>query len=773
MGVDHVSEEKLVSNTTRSVSGPLPNSCLPLCNLYRMPIYQVDDLESASLRLQVGNSPLIVVPVFNGFHFLKKCLRSIVDHTPSFTDVLIVDDGSDDAEAVREIVSELPHHHLFILILRKDKNQGYVAACNDAFTIAARRDVILLNSDCIVGPEWYSRLVEAARSSSQIATVSTLTNNGTILSIPNRNRPTRLTAESFSINDVAEKIARCSLRRIPMIPVAVGHCLYIRRIAIDLVGEFDSIFGMGYGEEVDFSLRCAEIGLQNVCADDVFVYHLGNGSFGEAAKHLQSKNDSKIREKYPYYEQLLRDFAWNRHSSLASALDVARVAINGLRVGVDARKLTNVSNGSQVVIAKTLTALANFDPGKRVTAYISEHLDPEILNSFSLTPNIDLKFASEALFAVPEVDVVFRPCQVDTFEDLKWLHSVGNRVVINQLDTIAYSNAAYFESYAEWKYYKDLTRVALYTADVVTAGSQFSKDEIVKNELVLDNTRVRVLPLGTQTETSDEVSKPEVHSKIDLESKPFLLHIGTSYLHKNRDFCLRILEELVTNGWDGYLVFVGAKPPFGDSSLSELQKLLRTDGNDSRIIDLGSISEVSKTWLLKNAALCLYPSVVEGFGLVPFEAARHGLPVISASLGSLREILKEQAQLKDFDVKAIANLVMHLMTCEECKNSNISQINAIAEDLTWRNFADNLQMTLEDAIRQPRNSLSESLLEGSKSTLMISFRGISPQGRIEKTIEFFNSHSMLKRHFSPDGSRRQYLIRKGVNRLRRHSMSIN
>ena len=52
----------------------------------------------------------------------------------------------------------------------------------------------------------------------------------------------------------------------------------------ELIGDFDSEFTPGYGEEVDFSQRCRANGLCHVVADDVFVLHHGGGSFTEDGK---------------------------------------------------------------------------------------------------------------------------------------------------------------------------------------------------------------------------------------------------------------------------------------------------------------------------------------------------------------------------------------------------------------------------------------------------------------------------------------------------------
>jgi glycosyltransferase involved in cell wall biosynthesis len=54
---------------------------------------------------------------------------------------------------------------------------------------------------------------------------------------------------------------------------------------------------------------------------------------------------------------------------------------------------------------------------------------------------------------------------------------------------------------------------------------------------------------------------------------------------------------------------------------------------------LGAVSEAEKLWLYSNAGLVLYPTLSEGFGLVPFEAAERGVPCLSTRQGSLDEVL--------------------------------------------------------------------------------------------------------------------------------------
>ena len=250
-------------------------------------------------------------------------------------------------------------HHT-VVVLQHDRNEGYVRSCNDAFAVASGRDVVLLNSDVVVGPEWLDRLTAAALSDDTIASASTLTNHGTILSVPHRNRPCPDLPAGLTPADAARRVAAGSGRLRPTIPTAVGHCVYVRRHALDLVGPFDETFNPGYGEEVDFSQRAVAHGFRHVCADDVFAYHRGGTSFGRTpdARSRQARHEAIVRQRYPWYGPWVEHAANDPSSGLADALAAARRSLVGLTVGIDALCLGPTEMGTQRIVVESIRSLA-------------------------------------------------------------------------------------------------------------------------------------------------------------------------------------------------------------------------------------------------------------------------------------------------------------------------------------------------------------------------------------------------------------------------------
>ena len=132
---------------------------------------------------------------------------------------------------------------------------------NAVFRDTRPADVVIVNSRHRRAAAWLERLRAAAYSDGLVATASTLSNHGTILSVPDRNRPVAAAAAGALDHRgrrAQSRGRRCGCTRASR--PAIGHCLYIRRSALELVGHFDEAFSPGYGEEVDFSQRCSRAG---------------------------------------------------------------------------------------------------------------------------------------------------------------------------------------------------------------------------------------------------------------------------------------------------------------------------------------------------------------------------------------------------------------------------------------------------------------------------------------------------------------------------------
>jgi glycosyltransferase involved in cell wall biosynthesis/GT2 family glycosyltransferase len=647
---------------------------------------------------------VVCIPVFGARELFEECLRSVVDHTTPGTRVLVADDASPDPgiEAfTRRLADE---GGVQLEYLRQPENLGFVGNMNDVFDATAPADVVIVNSDVVVPAAWLERLRAAAYSDELVATASTLTNHGTILSVPDRDRPTPLPPPGLSLTEADARIARASPRLHPRIPTGVGHCLYIRRSALELVGHFDEAFSPGYGEEVDFSQRCLARGLRHVVADDLYVFHRGAGTFGGARSERQRANEDEVNRRYPYYAKAVLEAASSEGIPLARSLAAARLAVTELSVTVDGSCLGPNLTGTQVLALELAGALAR-RPGVRVRVTVPRSLGDRARAALDEL-GIERMWHDEADEDTTPTDVVHRPYQVTTPRDLLLLGRLGRRVVLTQLDSIAFHNPAYFEGYPEWRGYRELTRQALAFADRVVFCSPHARDDARSEDLV-DAERARLVPLGIDHRVV--VADTEPTPPAGAGDRPFLLCLGTDFLHKNLPFALELFERLrEEHGFTGRLVLAGPRAARGTSVEQEAAWRAAHPQLAADVVELGELPEAEKAWLYRHAALVLYPTTFEGFGFIPFEAAEAGAPSLWAPQSSMADLLPtEHAGIVPWDAAASAQRAARLIDDPAAREELVAAVRAAGAELTWDRTVEQLLDVYREAATAPRRVSAE------------------------------------------------------------------
>jgi len=265
----------------------------------------------------------VVIPVHGGGATARACLAAVLATVSAPSRIIVIDDATPDRDLVADL-AELARRRR-IRLVRHARNRGYPASANAGMRACAGRDVVLLNSDTIVAPSWLDRLRAIAYGAPDIGTVSPLSNNGTILSYPQRDESNAM-PDAAATAQLARQAYRANRGAAVDIPVAVGFCMYLRRDCLDAVGAFrDDLFAQGYGEENDFCLRARHLGWRHVAAPGVFVAHHGARSFGPAGEALRTRNQAMLNRLHPGYEALI--VAHLRRDPLAQArrrLDLVR-----------------------------------------------------------------------------------------------------------------------------------------------------------------------------------------------------------------------------------------------------------------------------------------------------------------------------------------------------------------------------------------------------------------------------------------------------------------
>lgn len=267
-----------------------------------LPSASCDEARTLPFGRDVGALEVaIVVPVFNAPAWVERCLAAVFAHTTGRARLIVIDDASTDP-AIAPLLARLSGLER-VCVLANDRNLGFTATANRGIREAGEADVVLLNADAEVGPNWLAGLRRAAHCADDIASATAVSDNAGAFSVPELERENSW-PDGWTHADAARALWQHAGLAYPELPTGNGFCLYLRRDALARAGLFDeAAFPQGYGEENDWCRRVAAHGLRHVIAGNVHVAHARSASFGDERRSmLGERGMAVLRERWPDYE---------------------------------------------------------------------------------------------------------------------------------------------------------------------------------------------------------------------------------------------------------------------------------------------------------------------------------------------------------------------------------------------------------------------------------------------------------------------------------------
>ena len=248
----------------------------------------------------------IVVPVHNALDFVQGCVRSVIENTTVPYGLILVDDGSDRTtrDWLREVAARFPN----VTLVVNERNLGYTRTVNRGLERSMADHVCVLNSDCVVTPDWLPLMIDCARHASGIGMVGPLSNAASFQSVPRIREGDdwclNPLGDARTPSDVAALVRELSEVRRPAVRVLNGFCQLISREALDAVGTLDEeAFPTGFGEENDFCARLVAAGFTLHVVDDAYVFHAKSKSFGHERRRALSREGAEaLARKHPHVD---------------------------------------------------------------------------------------------------------------------------------------------------------------------------------------------------------------------------------------------------------------------------------------------------------------------------------------------------------------------------------------------------------------------------------------------------------------------------------------
>jgi glycosyltransferase involved in cell wall biosynthesis len=237
------------------------------------------------------------------------------------------------------------------------------------------------------------------------------------------------------------------------------------------------------------------------------------------------------------------------------------------------------------------------------------------------------------------------------------------------------------------RFWQEEVRSVVKRATHIIADSEFTRQEIV-DLLGVSPTMVTTIHLGVdnQFRDYDESECLDVLSKHGLSYNAFCLVVATIEPRKNFERLLRAFEMLPTDVRRSYpLVVAGGEGWLSASNHAAIDQL----AHRGELVKLGYVAEADLPKLYAAAAVFVYPSLYEGFGLPVLEAMASGTAVLSSKSSSIPEVAGDACLLVDpYSVEEISDGLRQMLDNPE-RRSQWAQAGLVrAREFTWQKCVD-------------------------------------------------------------------------------------
>lgn len=216
----------------------------------------------------------VIIPNYNGVHFLKDCFDSLLANVDTQFQIIFVDNGSSD-----DSVGYVKQHYPAVRIISRKGNGGFSVAVNEGILQATTDYVLLLNNDTMVDKHFVYEMqssIENANCFSVSARMMSMKQPQIV-----DNTGDLYSALGWAFSPGASKLESYAKTKRPIFSACAGAAIYQRKILVEL-GLFDENH-FAYLEDVDVGYRARIHGYYNQYEENAICYHFGSGFSG--SKH--------------------------------------------------------------------------------------------------------------------------------------------------------------------------------------------------------------------------------------------------------------------------------------------------------------------------------------------------------------------------------------------------------------------------------------------------------------------------------------------------------
>jgi glycosyltransferase involved in cell wall biosynthesis len=231
--------------------------------------------------------------------------------------------------------------------------------------------------------------------------------------------------------------------------------------------------------------------------------------------------------------------------------------------------------------------------------------------------------------------------------------------------------------------YRAIFRNAIMRSQKIIAVSNATKQAIL-NHFKVNPEKITTVYEGFKSIYSmmdKEAAFAKVSNSFGI-NKRYILYVGEWRRYKNIPALARAFDKLKGRGLDLQLVLAGKPDPY----YPEIKEQVLAIKHKDDLVMPGRVTDEELYWLYNGADAFVLPSLIEGFGLPPLEAAACGTPSILSDIPALREIMGQGAEYFDPEnvdnmTDVLYNLLTNPIRLEELANLALSR----SKHFSWKN----------------------------------------------------------------------------------------
>jgi glycosyltransferase involved in cell wall biosynthesis len=277
-------------------------------------------------------------------------------------------------------------------------------------------------------------------------------------------------------------------------------------------------------------------------------------------------------------------------------------------------------------------------------------------------------------FCMPQQPILYKGSHVTTFHDLTLLKT--------------YSSDKNWVSYhAKQLVGRYVFKRVLKSSKKIITDSDFTKKEVIEFSNTPEQ-KIKTIYLGAELGNDIIKSYPQPF-------KHYLLYVGQQSDYKNIKHLGEAHQQLLRQYPDLGLILVGKLNKSARLNQDYFEK-----HNFKNILFTDFVEDEQLNWLYAHAAVYVFPSLMEGFGLPPLEAMLHGTPVVSSNATCLPEIQGDAAYYFDpLDVSDMARAIDDVLKNEQLRLDLIKEGYKQVKKYSWKKMAEQTHKVYEDALK--------------------------------------------------------------------------